>query len=76
MDRDAGEISELVQNRLAIGRVVTAVDNGRAGFDALLFPACAAGSRGFSRPFWRCAWWFAGLSGATKNTSDVICNII
>lgn len=44
-----------------------------AGFDALLFPACSAGSRGFSRPFWRRAWWFAGLSGATKNASDVIC---
>lgn len=26
--------------------VVTAVDDGRAGFDALLFPACSAGSRG------------------------------
>lgn len=46
--------------------VVTAVDDGRAGFDALLFPACAAGSQGFSRPLWRRAWWFAGLSGATK----------
>ncbi len=53
--------------------VVTAVDDGRAGFDALLFPACSAGSRGFSRPFWRRAWWFTGLSGATKNASDVIC---
>ena len=59
--------------RQAVGRVVTAIDDGRAGFDALLFPACSAGSRGFSRPFWRRAWWFAGLSGATKNASDVIC---
>ena len=24
-------------------------------------------------PFWRRAWWFTGLSGATKNASDVIC---